>query len=56
MLSKPIYSKLLALYENYEADTTIRETVTRAEQREEEAFISQVLQSEVMKETLRYWV
>ena len=40
---RPTYEKLLALYENYDADVTQREDVTRAEQTEEADFLTEVL-------------
>jgi hypothetical protein len=40
---KPTYEKLLALYENYEADVTRREDITKEEQAEENEFLTEVM-------------
>ncbi len=40
---RPTYEKLLAIYENYEADVTKREDVTKQEQAEEADFLTEVL-------------
>jgi len=47
-----VYTKLLALYNNYDVDTTVKETVTRSELNEEEDFLNEVMKSDVMKETM----
>ena len=67
LLRRPVYSKLLALYNNYDVstempssyfasqvDTTVKETVTRSELNEEEDFLDEVMKSDVMKETMRW--
>jgi len=54
LLRRPVYSKLLALYNNYDVDTTVKETVTRSELNEEEDFLNEVMKSDVMKETMRF--
>lgn len=54
LLRRPVYSKLLALYNNYDVDTTNTETVTRSERHEEDAFLDEVMNSDVMKETMRF--
>jgi len=54
LLRRPVYSKLLALYNNYDVDTSVKETVTRSELNEEEDFLNEVLKSDVMKETMRF--
>ena len=66
LLRRPVYSKLLALYNNYDvstemhssyfasqADCMVKETVTRSELNEEEDFLDEVMKSDVMKETMR---
>ena len=67
LLRRPVYSKLLALYNNYDVsgempssyfvllkvDTSVKETVTRSELSEEDDFLNEVMKSDVMKETMR---
>ena len=43
MFRRPSYERLLALYENYDADVTQREDNTRQEQTEEADFITEIL-------------
>jgi hypothetical protein len=40
---RPTYEKLLALYENYDADVTQREDNTRQEQAEEADFLNEII-------------
>jgi len=54
VLRRPLYRKLMAMYENYEVDTTVRESVSRAETQEEEAFLQEVTRSTVMQEAIRF--
>ena len=68
LLRRPVYSKLLALYNNYDVssvmplsyvvflkvDTSVKETVTRSELSEEDDFLNEVMKSDVMKETMRW--
>jgi len=54
LLRKPIYSKLLALYDNYDVDTSRREAVSQSELREEDDFLDEVLKTDVMSETMRF--
>jgi len=54
LLRKPIYSKLLALYDNYDVDTSRREAVSQSELREEDDFLDEVLKTDVMRETMRF--
>jgi len=54
ILRKDIYRKLIALYENYNAEVTLAESVTRQERQEEEAFLREVVRSPVMQEALRF--
>jgi len=54
LLRRPLYAKLLALYDNYDEDVAVKERVTGVETREEEAFLVEVLKSPVMAETLRF--
>ena len=43
MFRRPSYERLLALYENYDADVTQREDNTRQEQTEEADFLTEIL-------------
>ena len=51
---KPIYEKLVALYNNYDSDVAMKEDRSRAEQNEEEEFLTEVMKSEVMQKTLTF--
>lgn len=46
--------KMMALWDNYELDTKTVETVTPAELREEDEFLDEVLDTEVMKIAMTY--
>ena len=54
VLSRPVYKKLTALYENYNNDIGVKEDRTRAERKEEDEFLDEVMRSKVMKETLQF--
>eukprot|EP00090_Calanus_glacialis_P013712 TRINITY_DN22367_c0_g1_i1.p1 TRINITY_DN22367_c0_g1~~TRINITY_DN22367_c0_g1_i1.p1 ORF type:complete len:587 (+),score=116.91 TRINITY_DN22367_c0_g1_i1:49-1809(+) len=54
ILRKPVYEKLIALYENYDSDVAVKEDRTRAEQTEEDAFLSEIMKSKVMTKTLSF--
>lgn len=56
VLRRPTYSKLLALFDNYEAAVNITETVTNEELAEESAFLDAVLDTAVMQETHRFLI
>jgi len=51
---KPVYAKLMAMYENYVPDTLTVEDNTNAERNEEDAFLNEILKTKVMKETLSF--
>jgi len=51
ILRKPVYQKLIAMYDNYDNDVLVVEDNTRAEQREEEDFLGEILKTKVMKNT-----
>lgn len=46
--------KLRALFDNYELDTSVVESVTPAERREEDEFLDKVLDTQVMKIAMNY--
>jgi len=54
ILRKPVYEKLTALYENYDSDVAVKEDRTRAEQNEEDAFLTEIMKSKVMGKTLAF--
>jgi len=51
---KPVYAKLMAMYENYDPDVTKVEDNSRAERAEESDFINEIMRTMVMKETLTF--
>jgi len=51
---KPVYAKLMAMYENYIPDTLKVEDHTRPEEAEEDAFLAEIMKTKVMKETLAF--
>jgi len=51
---KPVYRKLLALYDNYNVDAGVVEDRTRTERQEEDAFLDEVLKSSTMKSALQF--
>ena len=54
MFRRPVYKKLTDLYENYNNDVGVKEDRTKAERKEEEDFLDEVMKSKVMKETLQF--
>ena len=48
------FSKLRLLYDNYEEDVAVREDRSRAERREEDSFLDEVMRTETMKTTLTF--
>jgi len=51
---KPVYAKLLALYDNYVGDTSVKEDRTRREREEEDQFLDQLMATKVMADTLAF--
>ena len=51
---RPVYKKLTDLYENYNNDVGVKEDRTKAERKEEEDFLDEIMKSKVMKETLQF--
>ena len=54
VLKKPVYSRLQALYENYNNDVTVVEDRTRSEKAEEDALLEEIMKSKVMIKTLEF--
>ena len=54
MMARPLYRTLAALYENYASDVAEVEDRSRAERREEEQFLDEVMRTKVMAATLRF--
>ena len=54
MMARPLYRTLAALYENYASDVGEAEDRSRAERREEEQFLDEVMRTKVMAATLRF--
>lgn len=50
----PTIKKMRYLYDNYEMDSYLKETVTLSEQIEEKDFIHEVLKTPVMKAAMRF--
>ena len=53
-MARPLYRTLAALYENYASDVGEAEDRSRAERREEELFLDEVMRTKVMAATLRF--
>jgi len=56
VFSRPTYKALIDLYDNYEGDTSARETITAAELAENDAFLDAVLDTKVMQDTHQFLV
>ena len=54
IFTKPVYKKLISLYDNYINNIAVKEEVTAGERKEENEFIDEVMRSTVMKETLKF--
>ena len=54
VLSRPVYKERTALYGNYNNDIGVKEDRTRAERKEEDEFLDEVMKSKVMKETVQF--
>ena len=54
VLRKPTFSRLTALYENYQPDVSVPEDRTRDEKSEEEALLDEMMKTKVMKETFDF--
>ena len=46
--------RLMALYDNYEEDVSRREDRTRQERREEEQFLTEIINTQTMQETIKF--
>ena len=53
-MARPLYRTLAALYENYASDVAEVEDRSRAERREEDQFLDEVMRTKVMAATLRF--
>ncbi|XP_062510215.1 uridylate-specific endoribonuclease B-like [Corticium candelabrum] len=53
-LRRPTYRSFIALLDNYERETTVPETVTPEEERENWTFIDAIMETEPMKEAHRF--
>ena len=51
---KPVYSKLMALYDNYLEDVTRVEDRSYQERREEADFLQEIMKTSTMKETIKF--
>lgn len=51
VFSRPTFKALIALFDNYEGDTTVKESVTQIELQENEAFLDAVMDTKVMQDT-----
>ena len=54
VLKRPVYQKLLSLYDNYNNNVAVKEDVTAAERSEETEFLNEVMKSKVMVETFKF--
>ncbi|XP_055920411.1 endoribonuclease CG2145-like [Eupeodes corollae] len=54
VLRSPTIAKMLALFDNYEMDTSINEVVTSEELQEEDEFIEAVMATNVMRQTMSF--
>ena len=54
VLKRPVYQKLLSLYDNYNNNVAVKEEVTSAERSEENSFLDEVMRSKVMVETFNF--
>lgn len=52
--TSPTIIKMLKLFDNYEIDASIRETVTPIEQSEENDFIAELLKTPIMKASMDF--
>ena len=52
--ARPVYRKLLALYDNYQEDVSRREDRTSQERREEEEFLTEIINTQTMQETIKF--
>ena len=52
--SRPVYARLMALYDNYQEDVSRREDRTRQERREEDQFLTEIINTETMQETIKF--
>ena len=52
--ARPVYSRLMALYDNYQEDVTSREDRTSQERREEEDFLTEIINTQTMQETIKF--
>lgn len=50
----PTIAKMRALYDNYEVDSSVRENVTPDEIVEEEEFVNEILDTQVMKTAMKF--
>lgn len=56
VFSRPTYKALIDLFDNYEGDTSVKETVTQAELAENDAFLDAVLATKVMQDAHQFLV
>ena len=56
VFSRPTYKALIDLFDNYEGDTAVRETITQAELAENDAFLDAVMATQVMRDAHQFLV